>query len=80
MMLDLLVKGAKLPIMLKTDALELWNGRQTDMAAAVGVTKQAISLWPDELPPRIADRVIAAAVRGGKSIPPHFLKREQAAA
>ena len=32
-------------------------------ADAVGITASAISQWPDELPPRLVDRVLAALVR-----------------
>jgi hypothetical protein len=32
-------------------------------ADAVGVSSQAVSQWPDPLPPRIEDRVVAALAR-----------------
>lgn len=32
-------------------------------AEAVGVTTQAVSQWPDPLPSRIEDRVVAALTR-----------------
>ncbi|MDX8402515.1 MAG: Cro/CI family transcriptional regulator [Mariprofundaceae bacterium] len=40
-------------------------GSGAALARAIGVSKSAVSSWPDELPPRIADRVIAACVRQG---------------
>jgi hypothetical protein len=49
--------------MLKSRAIELLGGSVASVAEAVGVTVQAISQWPDELPPRIADRVLAALAR-----------------
>jgi NaMN:DMB phosphoribosyltransferase len=49
--------------MLKTKAIELLGGTTTAAAAAIGVTSQAVAGWPDELPPRIKDRVLAALYR-----------------
>jgi hypothetical protein len=49
--------------MLKTDAIKLLGGTATSAAAAIGVTPQAVAGWPDELPPRIEDRVLAALYR-----------------
>lgn len=49
--------------MLKTEAIELLGGTVAAVADAVGVTYQAVDKWPDELPPRIADRVQAALWR-----------------
>ena len=56
--------------MLKTEAIKLLGGSPTAAASAIGITPQAVSQWPDELPERIADRVYAAlarAEREGKS-------------
>lgn len=41
----------------------------TAAAAALGVTYQAVRDWPDELPPRIADRVEAALYRSVYPLP-----------
>lgn len=60
----------------KTDAINLLGGSVTHAAAAIGINTQAISQWPEELPPRIADRVIAACVRIGKSVPTEYLQPE----
>lgn len=49
--------------MLKSEAIQLLGGTATAAAAAIGVTPQAVTGWPDELPPRIEDRVLAALYR-----------------
>jgi len=49
--------------MKKADAIRQLGGSVVAAADAIGITPQAISLWPDELPPRIADRVQAALWR-----------------
>lgn len=56
----------------KSRVLDFFGGRD-ETAEAIGCTPQAISDWPEELPPRIQDRVIAAAVRQGKKIPADML-------
>jgi len=50
--------------MKKAKAIKLF-GTQVALARAIGIGKAAVSDWPDPLPPRIADRVIAACVRKG---------------
>jgi hypothetical protein len=47
----------------KARAIELLGGTVTAAARAIGVTRSAVSQWPDELPPRISDRVLAALAR-----------------
>ena len=47
----------------KQKAIELLGGTVAAAADAIGVTYQAVDKWPDELPPRIADRVQAALWR-----------------
>lgn len=49
--------------MTKTEAIQLLGGTVTAAAQAIGVSSSAVSLWPDELPARIADRVQAALWR-----------------
>lgn len=49
--------------MLKSQAIELLGGTATSAAAAIGVTSQAISGWPDQLTPALRDRVQAALYR-----------------
>jgi hypothetical protein len=54
--------------MLKSDATQLLGGSVTAAAAAIGISPQAYSQWPDRLPPRLADRVQAAIAR--RRLPP----------
>ena len=51
--------------MQKQEALNLFGGRPTDAAIALGITRQAITNWPKHLPQSISDRVIGAAFRTG---------------
>ena len=54
--------------MTKNEAAEIF-GNKTKLAAAVGVTKSAISQWPDMLTQEQEDRVIGAMVRLGIQLP-----------
>ncbi len=47
----------------KSKAIELLGGNTTAAAKAIGISYQAVNQWPDDLPPRIADRVDAAVAR-----------------
>ncbi|MDR0276241.1 MAG: Cro/CI family transcriptional regulator [Burkholderiaceae bacterium] len=47
----------------KSVAIELLGGSTSAAAAAIGITSAAVSQWPDQLPPRLADRVQAALAR-----------------
>lgn len=47
----------------KSRALALLGGTPTAVADALGITPSAVSQWPDELPARIEDRVLAALAR-----------------
>ncbi|MBV7418459.1 Cro/Cl family transcriptional regulator [Comamonas sp. CMM03] len=49
--------------MKKSDCIEILGGTPGLAAAAIGVSPQAVSDWPDVLPPRISDRVLAAWAR-----------------
>jgi predicted transcriptional regulator len=49
--------------MLKQKAIDLLGGTQASAAEAIGITASAVSQWPDELPPKISDRVLAALYR-----------------
>ena len=49
--------------MQKLKAIELLGGTIPAAAEAIGISYQAVNQWPDELPPRIADRVYAAVAR-----------------
>lgn len=66
--------------MKKAIALDLLGGSVVSMADAIGITPAAISQWPDELPDRLRDRVIAALVRQGKSVPAELAAAEAKAA
>lgn len=59
--------------MLKDDAISALGGVGS-AARAIGISKAAVAQWPDTLPLRLADRVIAAMVRQGKPIPPGWLQ------
>jgi len=41
-------------------------GTVLNLAQAIGIKHQAIYGWPDDLPPRIEDRVIAALLRADR--------------
>jgi hypothetical protein len=50
----------------KQQALDLFGG-VSKLARALGISPQAVSMWPDgELPTRRANEVLGAAVRLGK--------------
>lgn len=53
----------KLAGMKKLQAIEMLGGTVSAAASAMGVTYQAVDKWPDELPQRIADRVLGVWVR-----------------
>lgn len=55
--------------MQKTEAIELLGGSMTAAAEAINISFQAVSQWPDVLPPRIADRVYAALARKAGALP-----------
>jgi hypothetical protein len=55
----------------KSRAIELLGNSVTAAAQAIGVTPSAVTQWPDELPPRLADRVLAALAR--KHLPPELM-------
>ena len=58
---------ANIARMLKDHAIAvLGDGSITRTAKAIGILPGAVSQWPDVLPQRIADRVIAALVRTGR--------------
>lgn len=64
--------------MKKSTAIELLGGSVGDVAREVGVSPQAVSQWPEDLPKRIADRVLAAQAR--KHLPPELIGQEGAPA
>lgn len=48
--------------MTKTQAVGLFRTRRA-LADAMGITPSAISQWPEELPTRLADEIVGAALR-----------------
>ena len=52
----------------KDEAIRLLGGSHKAAAEAVGVTVQAVSQWPEQLPRRIADRIAAALWRKSQGI------------
>lgn len=67
-------KNANILYMQKSQAIELLGGTVGQAAEAIGINSQAISQWPEELPPRLVDRVIAACVRKGIKVPAWALR------
>lgn len=55
----------------KAKAIELLGGTVSAAADAIGISYQAVEKWPDPLPDRIADRVVAAIAR--RTLPPEQL-------
>jgi len=51
----------------KSDAIKLLGGTTASVAEAIGISYQAVSKWPEILPPRISDRVHAAVNRQKKA-------------
>lgn len=49
--------------MKKHDAIQLLGGSVSLAADAIGIKSQAVSQWPEDLPPRLEDRVQAALWR-----------------
>ncbi len=53
--------------MKKNEATALLGDNSISAAKAIGITPQAYSQWPEDLPKRLEDRVIAAFIRIKKS-------------
>lgn len=49
--------------MKKSEATRLLGGSTAAAAQAMAITPQAYYQWPEELPPRLQDRVVAAIAR-----------------
>lgn len=47
----------------KETAIKLLGGSVAEAARAIGISAQALSQWPDQLPSRLVDRVQAALWR-----------------
>ena len=63
--------------MLKSKAIELLGGTVAAAAEAIGITYQGVEKWPEELPDRISDRVVAAIAR--KHLPAELIGGESTA-
>lgn len=63
--------------MTKAEAIALLGGTAAAAARAIGISPAAVSLWPDELPPRISDRVQAALFR--QQTEAHPIRAQEAA-
>lgn len=48
---------------------------QAKAASACGVTRGAVTQWPEDLPQRISDQVIGAAIRTGTPIPEDIFRK-----
>ena len=59
--------------MTKDQAISIFGPHSTDLARALEVTKSAISQWPHELDMMRSDRVLGAAVRLNRPIPPDLI-------
>lgn len=66
--------------MKKSRALELLGGTVATAAEACVISSAAVSQWPDELPDRIVDRVIAGLLRTGRKVPADLLVAREAKA
>lgn len=53
----------------KTKAIEMLGGSLASAAKTLGVTYQAVAKWPDDLTPRIVDRLVMHFVRTGRRVP-----------
>jgi hypothetical protein len=47
----------------KSKAIEILGGSVSAAAEVMGVSYQAVDKWPDELPPRIAERVLGVVAK-----------------
>jgi hypothetical protein len=58
--------------MRKRNAIQALGGTVTAVATEIGVSCEAVRQWPDPLPQRVADRVLAALAR--KHLPSELLE------
>ena len=60
--------------MTKKEAIKIFGGKSYLLANALGKSKGAISMWPENLTNDQINLVIGAAVRSGREIPKNILK------
>ena len=53
--------------MTKSEAIKIF-GSGAELARALGITRGAVSQWPEDLPQRDSDAVTGAALRLGKPL------------
>lgn len=61
--------------MTKHEAAAIFGGHLSDLARALDITRGGVSQWPEELTEAQIDRVIGAAIRLGRALPPRFRRR-----
>lgn len=61
--------------MTKQEAADLFGGVHADLARALKMTRGGIAQWEHELTEAQADRVVGAALRLGRPVPPKFVRR-----
>ena len=49
----------------KKEAVELFGSTHSDLAKVLGITREAVTMWPEQLNQAQIDRVVGAAVRHG---------------
>jgi len=52
--------------MTKTEAVFYYGGNQSDLARALNITPQYLSMWPDNLTPRQENEVLGLLTKEGK--------------
>lgn len=65
------------PIMTKIEAADLFGGTQSALARALDMTRGGISQWPEDLTEAQTDRVLGAAIRLGRDIPPRLMSHDR---
>lgn len=63
----------------KSQAIDIF-GNQSEIGRALGISRAAVSLWPEVLDQRKTDELVGAAMRLGKQLPDGFIPSEQPAA
>lgn len=56
----------------KSQAIGIF-GSQAEIGRALGISRSAVSLWPEALDQRKSDEIVGAATRLGKQLPDGFV-------